>query len=856
MEGDVDRPGTVRLRTRDGTATAGSDYEALDTILHFVPGMTSTNVAITLLNAADAEIVETFDVFLSDPTNGLTLDTPAAIQVAITGSTVVDNDFGFSISFPPESDGAFYENWPEALVEVFAIRDSGETNLVSVDFLTEEGTATSGLDYTPTAGTLVFGPGETHKTIRIPLLNDGLDEPNETFRLVLTNAVGLPIQSPTARSLVVLDNEIGYHFQLQGKGAQFHFTEQQGPVPVPVLRNGDFDFPSSVTYQIYAASYDRNIAVATAGRDFVAASGTLTFAAGETNKAIMLELLDDAEPEPPEGLTIVLSSPTDGVPIARAERGVVISDPDYNPLPIDLGFQPPIVFQPGPEAPGSKLCVLPDGRIILVVVAAPFWQFTAQEGDAVVRLSPEGVPDPTFRRVQVKSGATAIAVHTNGQVYIGGSLNQSLNAIPTPFLARVNDDGSVDRSYSPRLPPDPGTVTALAVQPNGQLLVALTSGLLVRLHPDGSPDLSFQFELQQGAIRKIQAVRDGGCLVFGEIPSRYDEPPFPFFSLLRPDGSTDEAFHSNAPPFSALQAQADGKLITFFAYTSTLGRVLPDGKLDPSFVPFQQPGIFSFMPAADGKILVFSAYSTHKVTRLNSDGTVDDSFLPGSYDLGIRRAHGPQHAVAPLPNGDCLVYGDFWTINGQRAPGLARLLLGFSTPVVIVNGKAAELVETNGPGVVRFSRGGDPSLPLTLQWATAGGSAIPGLDYISASGTLSFAPTETEQTLSIQLFDRTGPQPDRTIHFLLSLPDGTPLPPTAVTVVGNDLGFVPGDAYFTPEGGFVFTLSGYRSHSHVRPQRSTDLFHWSDIHFLSDPQGFDPPGPPPVTRRFYRVVHD
>ncbi len=55
------------------------------------------------------------------------------------------------------------------------------------------GTATAGVDYTAVSGTLTFAPGETTKTVFVPVLNDALAEPTETFTLNLSNATGAVI---------------------------------------------------------------------------------------------------------------------------------------------------------------------------------------------------------------------------------------------------------------------------------------------------------------------------------------------------------------------------------------------------------------------------------------------------------------------------------------------------------------------------------------------------------------------------------------------------------------------------------------------------------------------------------------
>ena len=67
------------------------------------------------------------------------------------------------------------------------------TGTVTVDYATEDRTATAGTDYTAASGTLTFAPGETEKTVRVAILDDLIDEGRETFRLKLSNAVGARI---------------------------------------------------------------------------------------------------------------------------------------------------------------------------------------------------------------------------------------------------------------------------------------------------------------------------------------------------------------------------------------------------------------------------------------------------------------------------------------------------------------------------------------------------------------------------------------------------------------------------------------------------------------------------------------
>ena len=73
---------------------------------------------------------------------------------------------------------------------------------VAVAYATADGTATAGADYTRTSGTLSFAPGETGKTVAVPVLDDAIDEGEETFTLRLVNASGARIADGTATGTI------------------------------------------------------------------------------------------------------------------------------------------------------------------------------------------------------------------------------------------------------------------------------------------------------------------------------------------------------------------------------------------------------------------------------------------------------------------------------------------------------------------------------------------------------------------------------------------------------------------------------------------------------------------------------
>jgi hypothetical protein len=72
----------------------------------------------------------------------------------------------------------------------FTVDRGSDLGAASVDYATADGTAKAPGDYSATSGTLNFAPGEARKTVAVPIVDDALDEPIETFGLNLSNPSG------------------------------------------------------------------------------------------------------------------------------------------------------------------------------------------------------------------------------------------------------------------------------------------------------------------------------------------------------------------------------------------------------------------------------------------------------------------------------------------------------------------------------------------------------------------------------------------------------------------------------------------------------------------------------------------
>ena len=80
--------------------------------------------------------------------------------------------------------------------------ENPRSGTVTVDYATADGTATAGEDYTATSGTLTFAPGETVKTVAVPIIDDSVEDSGETFRLLLTEPSGARLGNSDATGTI------------------------------------------------------------------------------------------------------------------------------------------------------------------------------------------------------------------------------------------------------------------------------------------------------------------------------------------------------------------------------------------------------------------------------------------------------------------------------------------------------------------------------------------------------------------------------------------------------------------------------------------------------------------------------
>ncbi len=217
---------SVDYATSDGTARAGVDYTATSGTLTF----SETNVvraaqaiSISLLeDDVTHESPKTFTLTLSNPTNAVFLDGVSELTATVT---ITDDEEPPTVSFSNVPLNAHIlevtegnEGATNAEFQVQLGQASGRTT--SVLYTTQDGTAIAGEDYIAASGTLTFLAGTTNQIISIPILGDELDEPNESFSVILRDPTNSILQPRTVRVEIIDDDEpappVNVHVSLPG----------------------------------------------------------------------------------------------------------------------------------------------------------------------------------------------------------------------------------------------------------------------------------------------------------------------------------------------------------------------------------------------------------------------------------------------------------------------------------------------------------------------------------------------------------------------------------------------------------------------------------------------------------------
>ncbi len=301
---------TIVYNTAAVSATAGSDFIAQSGTLTFTPGTVTRTVTIQVLGDLAIEGPETFNVNLSGATGGIPVVKPQGV------GTIVDDDLPIL-----------------AIGDVFkAEGKTGNTDFVfnvttslpypqpmNVSFTTSNGTALAGSDYVAKSGVLTFAPNVQSQTITITVKGDTVVEPQESFRVVLSNPVNSKFGDSEAIGWIQNDDST-----LPGSPSTMTITD--ATVTTTPAGTGFAVFTVALgkaSSQPVTVKYATANGTALAGFDYQPTTGTLTFQPGTTTQSIVVPVLN-APGTGSKKFTVNLSGETNAQVLDRIADGTIV----------------------------------------------------------------------------------------------------------------------------------------------------------------------------------------------------------------------------------------------------------------------------------------------------------------------------------------------------------------------------------------------------------------------------------------------------------------------------------------------------------------------------------------------------
>jgi uncharacterized delta-60 repeat protein len=348
-------------------------------------------------------------------------------------------------------------------------------------------------------------------------------------------------------------------------------------------------------------------------------------------------------------------------------------------------------FNPGTGANDivRTTAIQSDGKII---IGGFFTSYNGVARNRIARLNTDGTLDASFNPgTGANAAVLSSSIQTDGKIIIGGFFT-SYNGVTRNFIARLNTDGTLDASFNPGIGANEW-VYATSIQADGKIIIGggftsyngVARNRIARLNADGSLDASFNPGTGANGMVWTTSIQSDGKIIIGGNFTSYNGVARNRIARLNADGSLDASFNPGTGANSAVWTtaiQADGKIIIGGDFTSYNGvvrnriaRLNTDGSLDPSFNPGTgaNNGISTTSIQADGKIITGGLFTSYNgvtrnfIARLNTDGTLDASFNPGTgfnnYVL----------TTSIQTDGKIIIGGEFTSYNGVTRNHIARL---------------------------------------------------------------------------------------------------------------------------------------------------------------------------------------
>lgn len=746
-----------------GTATAGDDYSNFTASpIVIAAGSREATIQGTVVDDSLDEGRETVVITLGTPTN-------ATLGANDTHTlTIQDDDPLPTLSV---ADVTVTEGDADTVNAVFTVSLSAASGrAVSVAYATSDGSArTADGDYQARSGTLSFAAGETTKTVTVPVQGDTRDEADETFELGLSDPSNATVTTNSATGTITDDDPL--------PGLSIADASQaEGD-------SGTRDLQFSV--QLSAAS-GRDITVAyatsdgtatTADSDYNAASGTLTFAAGETQKTIEVSIVGDTRNEADETFEVTLSNPAQATLDQATATGTIQNDEGLPTLSVA-----DVSVAEGHSGTTAMTFTVELSAVSGQTVTADYAtvEGTATDGDFVAATG----------QITIPAGQSTASIEISVQ---GDRLDEADETfdlvLSNPGNAALEDGRAtgtiVDDDATPSLAIAAATVTE---GNSGQQTLTLA----VTLSAASGRTVTVRYTTRDGSATTADGDYQARSGQLSFAPSETSQS-----IQVAVNGDTR---HEPDEQFSVRLSEATNATIQTATANGTITNddAVPELRVGNAQVEEGNSGTATLnftvsLSAASGQ-----AVSMQFATRDDSATAADSDYSAASGSLTIPAGE-TSRRVAVTVAGDTrneadetlqLVISEAQNARIVDATGVGTIINDDPLPALrIENRSIAEGDSGTSRLVFPVSLSVASGRMVTVSYQTADGTATTADgDYVAASGSVAFAPGETAKTIEVQISGDTVREEDESFSVTLSSPANASLERAAAagTIVNDE----------------------------------------------------------------------
>ncbi len=719
-------PVVVSYSTADLTAHAGVDYTAMSGTVTLTPGETSQNISIPIIGSSIPKGNLTFAVNISSATNAT-----VAVNQAI--GTIIDanNPVGLSVS-----NASATQNSSTSTTENFTVSlASPSAQVVTVQYATADGTAKAGTNYLATSGTLTFQPGVTSQNVPVTVLPAVGPGPTTQFTLGLTNPVNSMITAATGTGTIV-DN-------VPGPTLSINSVQVVGNPTTGVNAVFTISLSSPTTLPV-TVNYATSNVTAQAGADYTATTGTATLggASQTTTATVTVPVLPQSPLNGNTIFAVTLSAPSNATISAGQGLGTILND---NPAPFLVinNVSAPEAAQ-GSTSTATFNVTLSSVSPVDVTVNYATSNGTALAGTNYTAASgilkfPAGT---TVQTIPVTiSGSNLPGPDTNFNVTLSGATNATI-AVPqgTGTILDQNPPPTVSVS-------NPSVTAPSASSVNEAFTVSLSgpSALPITVHYATS-DIT--------ALAGVDYEPVSGTLTFAPgQTSQTINVVVPSQTVYKP---TLTYLLTLSNPGNATLGTSQG--------TGTILSPVAQPSVSINDVNVTQPEIgtnlarFTVSLSAPSGAPVTVNYSTADGSATAASG----AYTPTNGTLTFNPGQTQQTITVPVPATSLFETGNTFFVNltdptgaslGQ-AQGTATINSTIGAPLLSVSNVVVPPGATSATFVVTLSTASGTITQVNYQ--TADQTAVAGVEYVATSGTLAFAPGQTQETVTVPILNTTA----------------------------------------------------------------------------------------------------